>query len=312
MSTTSSEIFQILLYCTLILVPLGLAGNTLMYIIFARKGLKNLSLSIYFRAMAIVNLFITINWAKIFLMYEFDYYITERATFLCKSINYLIFAAGPISAWIQVATGIDRFLTIIHPNRFKITQKYSFQVAVIAIIFAYNMIFYFHMLFDLDLIYDNASNSSSCWSYDSQASNISDFVNTALLPFSVMFASSVATIYGVIASRRRLKKDTDFRKYSPQDCRVFARDVRFGITIIVLNVIFFVTNAPSPLSNAIAMNNFNSESNSLQILIEISTFSYYSFYCLIFYLQLSVNSLVRRHFLALLGLRFNVAKKSSN
>lgn len=309
--SASNEIFQIFLYCTLILVPLGLAGNTLMYIIFARKGLKNLSLSIYFRAMAIVNLFITINWAKIFLMYEFDYYITERAIFLCKSINYLIFAAGPISAWIQVATGIDRFLTIIHPNRFKITQKYSFQVAVIAVIFAYNMIFYFHMLFDLELIYDNSSNSSSCWSYDSQAISISDFVNTALLPFSLMFASSVATIYGVIASRRRLRKDTDFRKYSPQDCRVFARDVRFGITIIVLNVIFFVTNAPSPLSNAIAMNNFNSDSNSVHILFATSTFSYYSFYCLIFYLQLAVNSLVRRHFLTLLGLRFNVAKKSS-
>lgn len=295
----------------MILVPLGLVGNTLMYIIFARKGLKNLSLSIYFRAMAIVNLFITVNWAKVFLMYEFDYYITERAIFFCKSINYLIFAAGPISAWIQVATGIDRFLTIIHPNRFKITQKYSFQVAVIAVIVAYNMIFYFHMLFDLDLIYNNSSNSSSCWSYDSQASNISDFVNTALLPFSLMFASSVATIYGVIASRRRLRKDTDFRKYSPQDCRVFARDVRFGITIIVLNVIFFVTNAPSPLSNAITQNNFNSDSDSIHILIAISTFSYYSFYCLIFYLQLAVNSLVRRHFFALLGVRFNVAKSST-
>ena len=298
---------------SLICVFFGLIGNVLMFVVFSKRRLRKLSISIYFQSMALVNLYITINWIKQYLNYVENYYLVKQSVFLCKAIMFTIYVAGPVSAWIQVVAGIDRFLiTIVSPSsKFKLIQKRSFQIAIVVFIFVYNSGYYFHMLFDYNLvltIVNNSENNSSdysvsCTNSDPLTIYIMDLLNNALLPFIVMIGFSLATICGVQRAHRKAKNFSLPHSSSSEHAhRVRMRDIKFAVTMIVLNFIFFILNAPNPIISLIAdytnVYEYNSELfNRLEIW---DIFSYYFYYMSVFYFQLAVNSLVRNQFFEIL------------
>ena len=296
--------FKISLMC----VFFGLIGNVLMFVVFSKRRLQKLSISIYFQSMALVNLYITINWIKQYLNYVENYYLVNQSEFLCKAIYFTIYVAGPTSAWIQVAAGIDRFLiTIVSPtSKFKLIQKRSFQIAIVLLIVVYNSGYYFYMLFDFNLvltIVNNSNNDSSdysvswsCIENDSRSIYIMDLLNNTLLPFVIMIGFTSATIYGVLKARRRANKSSE------QARRVRMRDIKFAVTLIVLNLVFLILNAPNPILSLIAdYSNIDEDNSDIFYRLEIwGIFSYYFYYMSIFYFQLAVNSLVRKQFFEIL------------
>lgn len=298
---------------------LGLIGNTIMLIIFSQHSLRKLTVSAYFRAMAVVNLFINLNLLKIFALLQYGYSLTQQSRFSCKAIMFAIYVSGALSAWYLVAAGIDRLLTIVYPTRFPCIQRERTSRIVILSLAAYNIVFYFHMLIDYDLVLTNAANVSnttdffnltaykkvgSCKSINENALYISDLVNTAILPFSIMLATSLATVVGVFNSRARVRKfasrsnSNNSRTASTNRVVVKSRDIKFTITMLILNVFFFITNAPNPLFNSLVIYD-----STLFINSDLDDFTgslfvimYYFFYSSTFYVQFAVNSLVRRQF----------------
>ena len=299
-SSEASESMNIFFYISLSFVALGFIGNILMFAVFGRPQLAKLSLSLYMRSMALVNLYTTLNWIKIFYGFVYNYYLINESEFFCKSVMYTIYVAGPLSAWLQAAASLDRLLTIVYPARFKIIEKTAFQIAVLSFIVLYNSAFYFHLLFDQNLTVINSTDSNStviCDSYAYSLLFISDLINSALLPFIVMLASSLATYYGVVRARNRMKKFTDSRRAN----RIRMRDAKFGITMVILNLVFVLLNAPNPVINIITTYiDFGMETDLSYILQILFLFFYYVYYMMSFYVQLVVNSLIRKQILAML------------
>lgn len=300
-------------FSSLILIPMGLAGNTLMYIVFSRRALHRLSLSIYFRCIAIVNLYITLNWLKLFLVNQYNYFIISQSIFLCKLVPYLIYCAGPISGWLLVMVSVDVFLKIAFPTRFQQVHQLKYQIGIITTIFIYNMAYYFQIIINLNLVVPQLSSSSLSLFTNDTSNNLTimrfsddeksqcfgdfhtlfilDFLNNAMFPFLFMIVLSVMTTLFVLKSRQKIETRTK---------RTRKRDFKFSITIIVVNVVFLVLNAPSPFYNAVTFF-YNIDETLDNMLGTFFIAFYYSYYALIFYLQLCVNSLVRKEFRALLN-----------
>lgn len=285
---------------SLTLVIFGLVGNTMMFLVFSRHNLRRLSISTYFRAMAILNCFITLNWLKLFFDKQYNYNLSNQSQFLCKLLYYTIYSARPMSAWILVAAGIDRFLTIVYPTLFSFIRKPKFQLAVVCIISFYNAAYYVHLVFNENLSFNPNTNSTTCICWAIRYLYLSDLINTAVLPFAFMVVSSTAICVYVIKSRKRVRKYTLGSGIPSRR----SRDIKFGFTLIVLNIYFFLSNAPNPLFNFL---NFyiDINANVKQVLRVNFIGLYYSFYSLVFYAQLLANGLIRQEFFRL----FNFLKK---
>lgn len=227
----------ILNYSCVPIAVLGFVGNLLMLVVFSQHTLRKLTVSAYFRASALINLYINLNLIKIFASLQLNYVLRNQSRFLCKSVMFFIYATGAMSAWYLVAAGIDRLVTIVYPNRFAFMHRTHTPLVIIAILSVYNFFYYFHMWFTYDLIlvpvdysdYSDYSDSSSdsfpnfhdlsnsstiddslnttnssspLYVYDCLANfqgngfDVSDLVNTAVVPFLIMLASTLATIKG--------------------------------------------------------------------------------------------------------------------
>lgn len=303
-SSQVSESMNIFLYISLSFVPLGLIGNILMFFVFRRPQLAKLSLSLYIQSIALINLYTALNWIKIFYEIVYNYYLLNESQFLCKTVMYTIYLAGPVSAWLQMAASIDRLFTIVYPARFKIIEKTRFQIGVISLILLYNSAFYFHLFFDQNILVLNSTDdslNSTIISYKCENNNyrllfITDLINNALLPFIGMLISSLSTYYGVLRTRQRAKKFTDSRR----SCRVRMRDAKFGITLVILNFVFVLSNAPNPTINIIINYvDFEMDTDLSYILQILFLFLYYVYYMMSFYVQLAVNNLIRKQIWAM-------------
>lgn len=297
--STSDNVILISNYLALVFVLAGVIGNISMYVVFSRKGLKKISVSMYFRALALINLFITINWIKIFLLYHYDFSLVSQSIILCKSVTYLIYTVSPISAWLLVVAGLDRFVSIVYPAKYLFMRKPRFSLIVILIIVIFNAALYFHMFSDFQLStqFDNSTNLSSTYCEESSPTlstflDVSDLFNSSILPFMVMLACSIATLVGVRNSRNRMKHSN-----SQRSKRSKFRDIRFGMNMVVLNIIFLIFNIPFPAYNILRyLNIFNDENIANYYAVYFIVFVWYLFYAMGFYFQLMSNSLVRRHF----------------
>lgn len=127
--------------------------------------------------------------------------------------------------------------------------------------------------------------------FDSLALQWMDFFNSTIVPFIFMILLSIALIHTVRASRLRVHSNASSSSQSK-------RDNRFAISVISLNLIFFILNLPIVIYDLISVNTQTSE--LFDFVVE---FLYYSYYASNFYVQLFVNSEFKREFLKLLNLK---------
>lgn len=314
---------SILNYSCLVISAFGFVGNSIMFILFSKRSLTKLTVSIYFRTMALVNLYINLNLIKIFLFSQYKYALVDQSQLLCKTIAYLTYFTGPLSAWLLVSAGFDRLFAILYPIRFQFFLKPRTSLILTVILVIYNMIFYFHLWFTVTIRplkteFNIITNSSEiilmCQKSFGSEFYLTDLVNSAFIPFLFMSCSSMAILKGVLSSRGRIRKFQKESSYNTsRECSMIStrssglnrrsvksRDLKFGITMIILNVFFFITNAPYPIFNFVkdyARIPFSSENYFLS---NLTIVFYYFFYSSVFYVQVGSNSLVRREFLKLI------------
>lgn len=296
------EAIKITMHCA------GLVGSVCMFAVYTRPCLRRLSLSAYFRVMAIVC-FIQ-NTANLIQLRYHDEIVqfSEHLFFLFVYIQYLLV---PISAWLELLASLDRFLSILFAYKLNFFMKPRFQYVSIASVIILNSILYIHNLLGVRLvceIFNVSTRDIKSVLKLREMVFLVDLVTSSVAPFVVMTVLSVSTLVAIIRVHSRIKRSN--QSSSSLSVARLLRDIRFGVTMIVLNSLFFVFVAPYRLNFIFGLNPFKPYSQMLANyvfdLVLNDVVDYY--FILNFYFQLAVNSLVRREMAKLLRLVFQKLK----
>lgn len=278
------------------LFTLGFVGNLAMVAIYSRKRLSKLSVSTYIRAMVLAHLVINTQSLLLLAITRLKHMehmeVISFSEVTCRFFMFFFSLTSPLSAWFEVAASCDRFVTIVYSNRFNFIEKPWFRRLVVVVIVSAIVLINSHLMFDFFLItnYDprKRTNESVCTTYPNNPINYIDFANSVVVPFVFMVVLSSATIWGVLKSRQHSRRSSRQRPRS--------RDVRFAVTMICLNAVFFVCNAPIRLAFIVNITPFSSttqlyETYVFMAFVRLLADSQYS---VGFYVQLAVNKLVRK------------------
>lgn len=118
-----------------------------------------------------------------------------------------------------------------------------------------------------------------------------DLMGAALVPFSLMIVIDVVLIVFIFKSRKRVKA------LVADNQKISSRDRKFSITSISLNFIILIFNAPTTIYSMLQIDQSNSQTLLVQNFFH---FLFYSHYALGFYVQIMVNSIIRKEFLLML------------
>ena len=221
--------------------------------------------------------------------------------------SYLKYAIYPISPMLLVYISLDRFITIKYPTKRFFFRRERNQLVYFLIVFVFNLIYYIPIAFEYSIINlaGNETNQTDlqCGFTDLNAQIIlswMDLANSVIVPFTLTFSFTCLIAYTIFRSRARTRAvSTTTENHSR------ARDIKFSITCLVLNLIFLVLNLPVTT-------------------IAFFPLSFYSFlfsfvFCLLylsfsvnFYILLATNSLVRHEFLNLFVKKSAASRASSN
>lgn len=307
-------------WATLIVVVLGVPGNILMLIVFSKKQLNKLSTAVYFRAIAVANLIILVNCIKLFCEDKYGVYLLNQTSLLCKLTIFGTFFIDSFSAWCLTATAFDGFVTIVHPAMFKICLTPFFALFLIIIIIIYNFLFYSNTILFYDLNETNStstndskisSSSFECESLVSDIINLMDLINSTIIPFMIMFVLTIVTVNQVLHSHNRMRRFSSTRQLN----QTHQKDVRFSMTVIILNLVFLILNVPTPLMNTLGHYQWvRLDPFVFKLLIRFFTYLRNLFYAIVFYLQLAINVIIRKEFLDLFNRRqhSNQSKRSDS
>lgn len=272
---------------------LGLIGNLLMFLVYSQANLRRLSVSVYFRC---ISIFCTFQILFYFTIFQYWKEITYKSLVLFKLLDYLSELFIPLAVWMEIIVSLDRFFTILFPFRFKIFQKRLFQLGSITAVIIFNMALYSIVLLESSrgaskVLYINLMSA--------QKRFIIDLLNVCIIPFVTMTFLSAFTFVGVVRAHRRIKSmsgTTKTRNNIQNNRAKLIKDVKFGVTMIILNIVFFVFMLLNRLYNLLNFNPFNYEteffSNLIFRLVLNQSADFYFF--ISFYIQIAVNSVVRK------------------
>lgn len=284
---------------------LGVPGNILMFILFSLKDLQKQSSSVYIRSMAISSLLMNIYWLYELSISWHGFKLADQSIFCCKLLRMSMFVTMSSASWFQVVASLDTFLTIAYPTRFRIikTQLFRLVIVLILIIYSIGSNIFVYLNINLRSFRVEIKNLTilGCAVDRPNEINMSSLINSAVVPFLIMLICSAATIIHVMRSRERA--GVGRRAVSGM---LRARDVKFGVTLIVLNFTFLLTNAPYAFLFVVTMNysyRFLYDSIWFNFFENISIFLFISHYAIAFYVQLAVNKIFKKSF-------SNMAKKA--
>lgn len=299
------KLYEIIDQVFLSLKILGVIGNGLVLILFSRRCFRKLSVTTYIRAMAVASLCENTHW--IILKYLDIPFHTSN--FCCKFINFIMRYFTPLAVWFEVAAAFDRLLTIVYPTRFQFIKTLKFQFLIILLVIIYNLGFYSKTFFDffLKTFYRGRQKIpySVCLSEKNASFEQANFISSTALPFILMFVLSLVTFCGVLRAHNRAKR-LFLSTMTAHQVRVHQRDLKFGITMIILNILFLVLNTPFRLTYIVDFNPFDSYRQTFFFTI----FQYGIFFLLHlyfsinFFVHLAVNNLVRKEFFKMIKCLF--------
>lgn len=281
-----------------ILIFLGVSGNLIGFIIFSRKTLSKFPTRNIYRFMAILDTIYLLSQIAQDTSINFGYDFRIVSDLICKLYRYYNFALAPISFWLSVYISIERFISIKYRN-VQFIKNRNFQTAIILVISLYNLFFYSPMLVFLNLIENVVNGTNSTQQIEKTCDykipiyltviSTMDLINIVILPFFIMTIMSILLIHTIIMSRLKI-----LNLSLEQDRIKLAKDIKFGITSIILNITFFFLNLPICLANYMEMDN-----NTYTLIVAVFYVNYFiNFYILAFF-----NSVFRKELYIWLGLK---------
>lgn len=230
----------------LVTILIGLIGNILILVIYSRPAFKNNSISIYSRALALVESGTIIN-----LIYEygttfFNYFIGNHSDLACILFYYIGISMGSSSGWILVAFSLDKLLSIRKPGKSSVIKQRSFHYMIVLSIVLINLLLFIEIPIYLRLeMRFNATNRTAIrWVCDSASLPFARFVTSAsliegnIVPFLIMFTTSIISIRLIRKSSRNVSKYLTRRNSRQRN------DMKFAITSISFNFMFILLRLP--------------------------------------------------------------------
>lgn len=267
---------------------IGLVGNILLFVVYIHsRRLRQLSVSAYLQPMAFFcGLQILFDMAKDFNLLNFPI----RLGIFYKIFNYVVQTLFPsVTIWLQVVVTLDRLLTILFSIRFPFLKKHFFQRAVVSSVVVYNFFFYLSVFF--------LTERRNQWNVKELVHSIKlkikiDLYNSTIVPFVLILTFSVTTFVVMVFSHRRIELLTQDHLRAKKRRR---RDIKFGATMLFVNILFLGFMALNRFNLSI-LNPFDSKSQHVAFFIVKMIIEQLSesFYIFTFYVQLAVNSMVRR------------------
>lgn len=273
-----------------ILVTVSVLGNLFVLIVYSQEKFNKLHNLNVWRSMSIVDIFCVAQILKHFLHYAFNYDIHMENPFLCKLVSYMSHF-GAISAWLRAYITIDLFCSIVLV-RFKIRFR-KFQILVVILIFALNLIFYSQRFYFTSIESLNNSNQycgdNGLVRQDTGIGYVDvflwiDLINSTIAPFIIMSILSVLLSFAIFKSRRNLRNGLTARSQK----QVIKRDIQFSITLVALNLTFIALYLP------VHVYFFIGESD---IWYTITVSMFYSAYAINPFIYFAFNSMFRNEFL---------------
>lgn len=268
---------------------LGIVGSLLMFTVYYRAGLRKLSVSVYFRYIALLAIghilfeyFVISNWTN----------LAFKSNASMKILKYLECLFSPILAWLEVAASLDRYLAIFFQFKFKFREKMVFQHLLVASLVLFNVACFLFVPIYVKII----PPFSSKHDYEinekiENAISIIELVNGSAIPFVIMLVLSTWTFVGVLRAHRRMKNSLSSNRN-----RIFMRDLRFGVTMLVLNVFFLVSIVFHRMKVFFALNPFDKDWQffSYYVFASIQSYFFNYYFSIYFFIQLAVNNVVRK------------------
>ena len=283
--------------CRIAVISVGLIGNLLSYIIFSRPAFQKNSISTYCRALAIFECFTIYELVADIGLLSSNYFYAMYTPIGCKLYYYIGMAFGSIPGWILIAFSIDKVL--IMKKKANFIKKRKFQYMVIFGIVLFNFLFYIEIPIYLTNIELDIMNTTY-YICDTTTLSIGSvitmmfLIDGSLLPFLIMFASSIIMIKTIRDSSKTIKN----RHQSIGMTNRTRRDIKFAITSIAFNVSFVLFKMPLVIM-VVLSTYYNFDTNAYTITFLL----YFVNYSISFLLHLASNSIFRREFLIMFRIR---------
>lgn len=246
--------------CAIIVSPIvsliGILANLLAFIVFSRAKFKDLSLTFYYKSLAIFDtIFLINNTIPPFSDQYLKINIETLSYFLCKTYSYFLYSLTPISAWTLVLIGFDRMISITNTKRFGFLKYKKVQFCLIILILIFNALYYLPMVFykkykleinnsTKELVYtctvETATGKVLTWL---------DFINSAFLPFIIMIVLSIITIKSLHSTSEKLKIHIEKEDFDDLDAAFKTKNRHFAASVIISNIIFCLLNFPLSIIN---------------------------------------------------------------
>jgi len=272
------------------LIVSSLVANILVILVYSRRKFKKLPTRNILRLIALIDITSGLQLIKHLLRNAYDYNIYLASRALCKLLNYISYT-NSIVAWLLVYISCERFLSIMHPKLNNSLRK--FQNIIVTLICVLNLSIYSQDLIYIDILIEE--NETYCHILDLyqkpyEVFSWYDLCNAVVIPFLLMSTLSVILIFSIFHVRSHMRVSFLASK------RRRRRDVRFSMTLILLNAVFITFNLP--ITIYLASNLFEYSDLWFNVFDDL----YYTSFAVNFFIYLIVNSVFRKEFSSMIGL----------
>ena len=272
---------------------LGVIFNILSICVFSRYQLIKQTYSIYWKTKAcfdiVILLFSVKNWIEYFLGMKTD----VISPFFCRFTEYHVYVAAGVSLWLECLIAFDRVFNIVYTNRFTFIKQKPFQIVIFIFIVTCNLLMYILIPLNVNLILSNESWICHISAKLLKINWVIGIYNVLVVNLLIIPALDIRIMCHVV--RRRGNGNFRRQNYTAMIDRKFAiRAIGINISNLTLRLPFLI---------------YLMFIDSFRIDTEIDTFYSISL-CLalldhvnIFFINFSVNSIFRREFLTMIGVK---------
>ena len=302
--------------CKKIVIFSGIFFNSLTILVQSRGSLKGTWLSVYFRVLATNYLINNVLFALDSVNSPFSKtFLVE--SIVCKLSEQFNYAFCATASWILAFISIDRYVTISFLRKPKCFKKIYFNLLLFTFIIGWNLAYYSPYFifsesfmtfsryntdnFTIEILpnakYIENLTECSIIGYDTSAIlAYLDLVNSTLVPFLVMLVFAVLIILKIDDSKKKIYSKSLLKKKNETRAKLMKKrmrkNIKFSITILILNSIFLAFNLPVSINLIIPY-----------LSIDYSYTFFQAYYSIDFFVYLCTNSGFRHEFLVMLSLQ---------
>ena len=217
----------------------------------------------------------------------FELNLIDQSIIYCKLINYISFVLPSFNSWMLVIVSIDRFFSIAKPTRYSWRKKTSIQITFSIVLIKICCIVYAPAIFNTKMKSNNYTNQTC----DYQPVML--WFNTSYLiiaPFILMMIFTIFTLISLFNSRRKNRSSSTIK----------SKDIKFAITSLSLNLLFFIFGFPVGLY-LILQNEIQYDIYINQFLLKLFLPLFYINYSDLFLISIIANSIFREELLLILN-----------